>query len=1405
MEKILLISKIFIIVMILFRATAVAIKEKGLKNKFIFMALFALLLVDLRRFIFQLPIDLMTEVILVVLIIYFSQTIFNSMSKNKLLFNNVLEYQAQLVSEIIENVKEGIAIVSTNNLDIIASNHVFNQFLIDCGDTISIPELISHYNRGEKLLKIRTFDNEEKIFLLNLTELNAKRFRIHIDDVTDDKRNEEHLIQTLNGYNFTLEHVSIPFFMMTESHLIQRINLSAKQLFQTIDGEGEQLETLLHSHSELLLQVLELKRQSLKSNESVQGVYRVLDFFGRTKYFEIIIVPIEFSNRTDFAVQLIDRTDVIDIQTQARVFAELHYELFEDTYVFYDLIMDRAYSTFDYTATASSKLNKTYVFKRQLSEDDIQLFDRIKHSSTDSEFLLQRVGKETLYHIAKIFRDDKKNATAIILKRQRSETDTTFNIDDIGKQILPHLSDGIIVVDLAHQIVHVNEVLLRLLGYSKETLLSKHFEDITFESNTENFSEKLNLIRKNQSLHYERQLISAEGQCVPVDIIALPVLFSEEEYVLFLVRDRREHNKYKERFMASQNKYEQIINTLQDGIIEISIPERHVSIIQAIAIDKQFIGMELTFYEWLDNIHEDDRGIVNESIDIITSEKKEKFIVDYRFLLKGKWVWTRSTGNYIRDDRGEFILLVNQNIDEIMKMTEALDENKFILNESEKISSMAHWKFDMSDNQFLTSENFSNVLKSNRSSREVTMEGFLEHIHPADRQFFQDKFYEMVWDKAHLNLIYRYIRFGEVRYIQIMGECYYTKQGEPQYAIGNIMDITEKMTIETRLENSRKLLDAIIDQSPTGIIVIKRFGNVEMINNTAKALLEVTADEKVSASYLKAYIEEHFKHVDGQNMRLIVANLLSSESFSTRLIKEDSAYIDLISSPLLDEEGRYTGNIIILIDMSEREHLNRQLKIETSKLIRAENMASLAHFEFYNNFKKLHFSDAILNILEVDEKPELTLEQLYLLISEGDVEHVKQQIEKLRHYDGKMTLEFDIKISPDRTKHVLVNVERNLIDGKKFFDGTVQDVTVLHQAIEKAKRSENEKTSILNSVTDQITFYDNDHRIIDYNHMSWRKNFSHVKQIKGEKCKDVFITKEHICEACLVAKTISTGKPMQREFEHDNKWYLHNTYPVFDDKSNQIGVVEVVRNITNEHLVKNRYFEVEKFKLMNKVSHDMTNLVKKSDIYFEKVKNLVEKPEMGEIDPSFVMYMEKKWLEIRQMTFEMSLLTQYENEEKQMVPIRFFIQRLKQMTKYLYEEDLSVDSDVENDHLVISTCKERLCSCFMSVIINAYEANKRGETPNVTLKVRASQLESDLYQVTFKIIDKGIGISEGDMDKLLVPFYTTKNDGNHAGLGLTLAKRYLEEIGAGISYSNEPEGTTFTIVMNDAHIAKYSL
>jgi len=649
MDRILLMIKISIIVIILFRATLAAIRSKSLKNKFIFMALFALLLVDFRRLLLNLPIDMLTESIMIILIVYFSQTVFNTTQKNRMLFNNVLEYQAQLVSEIIENVNEGIAIVGTKNLDIIASNASFNHFLKDCGDTISIPEMISHYNRGERILKIRTFDNHDKYFLLNLTELNAKRFRIHIDDVTEDKHKEKQILESLKGYTYTMEHVNIPFLVISETHQIVRINMAAKQLFQTPDSSNDTLEMLLGNHSELLSYILEVKRQTQKSNEAVQVLRRVLDFFGRTKYFDIYMLPLELDSQLYYVIQILDQTDFVDIQTHAKVFSALHYELFENTYIFYDLIMDRAYSTFDYNDSASSKLNKTYAFKRQLSENDIKLFDRIKNSSSDSTFLLERVGSEVSYTVAKIFRDDKENATAIILKRQRSQADQAFNIDDISKQILPHLSDGIVVADLAHQIVHVNDVLLRLLGYTKETLLTKHFEDITFEGNTENFAEKLNLIRKNRSLHYERELISSDGQHVSVDIIALPVLFSEEEYILFLVRDRRERNQYKERFMASQNKYEQIINTLQDGIVEISIPEKHVSIIHAIAIDKQFIGMELTFYEWLENIHEEDRGIVNESIDIITSEKKEKYIVDYRFLSKGKWVWMRSTGSYIVD------------------------------------------------------------------------------------------------------------------------------------------------------------------------------------------------------------------------------------------------------------------------------------------------------------------------------------------------------------------------------------------------------------------------------------------------------------------------------------------------------------------------------------------------------------------------------------------------------------------------------------------------------------------------------------------------------------------------------------------------------------------------------------
>jgi len=64
-------------------------------------------------------------------------------------------------------------------------------------------------------------------------------------------------------------------------------------------------------------------------------------------------------------------------------------------------------------------------------------------------------------------------------------------------------------------------------------------------------------------------------------------------------------------------------------------------------------------------------------------------------------------------------------------------------------------------------------------------------------------------------------------------------------------------------------------------------------------------------------------------------------------------------------------------------------------------------------------------------------------------------------------------------------------------------------------------------------------------------------------------------------------------------------------------------------------------------------------------------------------------------------------------------------------------------------------------------------------------------------VQKGIGIPENDHQILLEPFYSTKKEGHHLGMGLAFVKQYLDSIGASLSYSNEREGTVFTITLNE--------
>jgi len=127
-------------------------------------------------------------------------------------------------------------------------------------------------------------------------------------------------------------------------------------------------------------------------------------------------------------------------------------------------------------------------------------------------------------------------------------------------------------------------------------------------------------------------------------------------------------------------------------------------------------------------------------------------------------------------------------------------------------------------------------------------------------------------------------------------------------------------------------------------------------------------------------------------------------------------------------------------------------------------------------------------------------------------------------------------------------------------------------------------------------------------------------------------------------------------------------------------------------------------------------------------------------------------------------------------------------------QQISVEKDyhLKDDGLVCDA--RQIQQAVIAPCINAVEAMKEGGT----LKVAT---QGDEHEVSFRIIDTGVGIPEGTISKIFEPFYTTKEGEAGLGLGLAIVYGIVQRHRGNIEVDSAPEkGTTITVTLPREHI-----
>jgi len=138
-----------------------------------------------------------------------------------------------------------------------------------------------------------------------------------------------------------------------------------------------------------------------------------------------------------------------------------------------------------------------------------------------------------------------------------------------------------------------------------------------------------------------------------------------------------------------------------------------------------------------------------------------------------------------------------------------------------------------------------------------------------------------------------------------------------------------------------------------------------------------------------------------------------------------------------------------------------------------------------------------------------------------------------------------------------------------------------------------------------------------------------------------------------------------------------------------------------------------------------------------------------------------------------------------------FVSTLFQDVQALYEtrDKQTVQFDIVHDFSILADL-DQIEQVLINIIKNANEATAVTENPMISIK---SYIDHQVK--TIEVSDNGVGVPLEDIEKIFVPFYTSKPTGT--GIGLSLSRQIMQMHGGTLEYAtNKPSGSRLILTFN---------
>lgn len=432
-----------------------------------------------------------------------------------------------------------------------------------------------------------------------------------------------------------------------------------------------------------------------------------------------------------------------------------------------------------------------------------------------------------------------------ITERKRAEEALRESQEKL-RTVFDSIGDGITVLDLAGNIVDVNETVLRIKGYDREDVIGRFGLDFVAEKDHARATEGIMGLfsgEVEQTPGTEYALLAKDGSEIPCEASA-SLLRDGAGNVVGLIsveRDLTERKKDERRLRENEEQYRMLVETSPHGIQENDIS-----------------GL-ITFSN---KAHHEMNGYAEGEIKgkyiwdlLVTNHDKEELQAYFAKLVSeqplpvpyfvknrtkdGRVIEVQVDWNYMHDEQGQLVGFVSiiTDITERKRVEQRLQESEDLLKRAEKLAGTGSWQWNLRSNKFVISDGMRLLYGTERKEFTDFKDIVETLVHPDDREEVY-KVAERVADKGFgETLTYRVIRpDGEVRWINatIPEVRRFGEDGKLEIMVGAVQDITQRKRDERQLKE-REERWKLFSESATDVFTIWD-SKLNLIDNSEKGI-----------------------------------------------------------------------------------------------------------------------------------------------------------------------------------------------------------------------------------------------------------------------------------------------------------------------------------------------------------------------------------------------------------------------------------------------------------------------------------------------------------------------------------------------------------------------------------------